>query len=103
MGDVGADERPIPATLESTVAEEAEIAHRSRLAWRKEQLRVWDLLQLVTPWLLLTISTAIYFSQVLPASGERFWPEGASVLGLVAVSALWVLFGQTLPLRRRAL
>ncbi|WP_210769261.1 sensor histidine kinase [Occultella kanbiaonis] len=73
------------------------------MAWKKEQLRVWDLLQLFTPWLLLTISTATYFSRVLPASGERFWPGGASALGLVAASGLWVLFGQTLPIRRRTL
>ncbi|GGA76223.1 histidine kinase [Pseudoclavibacter endophyticus] len=88
---------------ELAIAEEAEIANRSRLAWKKEQLRVWDLLQLLTPWLLLTTSTAIYFSWVLPTSGDRFWPQGASVLGLVAVSVLWVLFGHTLPLRRRTL
>ncbi|WP_435737727.1 sensor histidine kinase [Cellulosimicrobium sp. PMB13] len=102
-GDPGAGERPSSATLASVVTREAEAANRSRLAWRQEQLRVWDLLQLVTPWLLLTISTAIYFSRVLPASGDGFWPEGAVVLGLVAATALWVLFGQTLPLRRRAL
>ncbi|MFD4834852.1 sensor histidine kinase [Streptomyces uncialis] len=101
--DAGAAERPSSGTHESAVAEEAQSANRSRLAWKKEQLRVWDLLQLVTPWLLLTISTAVYFSWVLPASGERFRPGGASVLGLVAVSVLWVLFGHTLPLRRRAL
>ncbi|MFC9970662.1 sensor histidine kinase [Spirillospora sp. NPDC127200] len=101
--DAGAGERPSSGTHESAVAEEAEIARRSRLAWKKEQLRIWDLLQLLTPWSLLTISTAIYFSWVLPASGERFWPEGASVLGLVAVSVPWVLFGHTLPIRRRTL
>jgi signal transduction histidine kinase len=103
MRDAGAAERPSPGTLDPAITEEAETANRSRLAWRQEQLRVWDYLQLVTPWLLLTISTVIYFSQVLPTSGESFWPEGASVLGLVVVSALWVLFGQTLPLRRRTL
>ncbi|MGW4029720.1 ATP-binding protein [Streptomyces sp. NPDC004838] len=101
--DSGAGERPSFGTRESAIAEEAEIANRSRLAWKEEQLRVWDLLQLITPWLLLTISTAIYFSWVLPASGERFRPEGASVLGLVAVSVLWVLFGHTLPIKRRTL
>lgn len=101
--DAGAGERPSSSTHESAIAEEVEIANRSRLAWKEEHLRVWDLLQLVTPWLLLTISTTIYFSWVLPASGKRFWPEGASVLGLVAVSALWVLFGHTLPIRRRTL
>ncbi|QMW66496.1 sensor histidine kinase [Mumia sp. ZJ1417] len=103
MRDAGAGERPSSGTRASALAQEAEIANRSRLAWKAEQLRVWDLLQLITPWLLLTISTTIYFSWVLPASGEGFWPEGASVLGLVAVSVLWVLFGHTLPLRRRAL
>ncbi|WP_251152916.1 sensor histidine kinase [Cellulosimicrobium sp. Marseille-Q4280] len=103
MRDAGADERPGSGTLEPALVHEAETAHRSRLAWRQEQLRVWDLLQLVTPWLLLTVSTAIYFARVLPASGAPFWPEGATVAGLVAVSATWVLFGQTLPLRRRAL
>ncbi|MFJ7417551.1 sensor histidine kinase [Streptomyces uncialis] len=101
--DAGAAERPSSGAHESAVAEEAQSANRSRLAWKKEQLRVWDLLQLITPWLLLTISTAVYFSWVLPASGERFRPEGASVLGLVAVSVLWVLFGHTLPLRKKAL
>lgn len=101
--DAGAGERPSSSTHASAVAEEAEIAHRSRLAWKEEQLRVWDLLQLFAPWLLLTISTTVYVSWVLPASGERFWPEGTSVLGLVAVSVLWVLFGHTLPIRRRTL
>ncbi|MFE0425149.1 sensor histidine kinase [Streptomyces sp. NPDC058953] len=90
-------------TRESAVAEAAESAHRSRLAWKEEQLRVWDFLQLITPWLLLAISTAVYFSWVLPAYGDRFRPEGAAVLGLVAVSVLWVLFGHTLPIRRRTL
>ncbi|MDT0270688.1 sensor histidine kinase [Streptomyces sp. DSM 44915] len=71
------------------------------MAWKEVGRRDWDLLQLVTPWLLLTVSTAIYFAWVLPRSGERFWPAGASVLGLVAVSVLWVLFGHTLPARRR--
>ncbi|WP_241387697.1 sensor histidine kinase [Rhodococcus sp. CH91] len=52
---------------------------------------------------MLTISTVIYFSWVLPASGEHFWPQGAPVLGLVAVSVLWVLFGHTLPIKRRTL
>lgn len=103
MPDAGGGARPSSGTRESAIAEEAEIANRSRLAWKAQQLRVWDLLQLVTPWLLLTISTAIYFSWVLPASGERFWPEGATVLGLVAVAVPWVLFGHTLPIRRRAL
>ncbi|CAM3122889.1 ATP-binding protein [Stackebrandtia soli] len=103
MRDAGAGERPGIGTRESAIAEEAEIANRSRLAWKEEQLRVWDLLQLITPWLLLTISTAIYFSRVLPASGERFWPEGVFVLGLVAVAVLWLLFGHTLPIKRRTL
>lgn len=101
--NAGAGERPGSGARESALAEETERANRSRLAWKEEQLRVWDLLQLITPWLLLTISTAIYFSWVLPASGARFWPEGASVLGLVAVSLLWVLYGHTLPLKRRTL
>jgi signal transduction histidine kinase len=99
----GAGERPSSRTHDSAIAAEAELVHRSRLAWKEEHLRVWDLLQLFTPWLLLTVSTAIYFLGVLPASGEPFWPEGASVLGLVAVSVLWVLFGHTLPIRRRTL
>ncbi|WP_205571235.1 sensor histidine kinase [Streptomyces sp. YIM 130001] len=73
------------------------------MAWKAEQLRVWDLLQLITPWLLGTISTAVYFGWVLPVSGAGFWPEGASVLGLVAVSVPWVLLGHTLPIRRRTL
>ncbi|GIJ23634.1 sensor histidine kinase [Micromonospora lutea] len=103
MRDAGAGERPSSSTHESAIAEQAEIANRSRLAWKAEQLRVWDLLQLFTPWLLLTISTTIYFSWVLPASGEPFWPEGARVLGLVAVSVLWMLFGHTLPIKRRTL
>ncbi|APU19076.1 sensor histidine kinase [Actinoalloteichus sp. GBA129-24] len=101
--DAGAVERPNSGTHDSAVSEGAEIANRSQLAWKEDQLRVWDLLQLFTPWLLLTISTAIYFAWVLPASGERFWPVGASVFGLVVASVLWVLFGHTLPLRRRML
>jgi signal transduction histidine kinase len=101
--DAGAGEGPGSGALGSAVTEEAEIANRSRLAWKQEQLRVWDLLQLFAPWLLLTIPTVIYFARVLPASGERFWPQGATVLGLVVVSALWILFRQTLPLRRRTL
>lgn len=103
MRDVGTDARQISGSRGAAVAEEAEDASRSRLAWKEDQLRVWDLLQLFTPWLLLAISTTIYFSWVLPASGERFWPEGASVLGLVSVAVLWVLGGHTLPLRRRSL
>nr|WP_286185674.1 sensor histidine kinase [Sphaerisporangium cinnabarinum] len=83
--------------------DEAGAAHRPRLAWREEQLRVWDLLQLFAPWLLLIVSTVAYLVQALPPSGTSFWPEGASALGLIAATALWVLFGQTLPLRRRAL
>ncbi|NED96351.1 sensor histidine kinase [Phytoactinopolyspora alkaliphila] len=102
MWHAGAGERPSSGMREAAITEEAEAANRSRLAWKVEQLRAWDLLQLFTPWLLLTISTVIYFS-VLPASGESFWPEGASVLGLVAVSVLWVLFGHTLPIKRRTL
>ena len=103
MWDAGAGERPGSGTHGSATAEAAESANRSRLARREEQSRVWDLLQLFTPWLLLTVSAAIYFSWVLPSSGAGFWPEGASVLGLVAVSVLWVLFGHTLPLKRRML
>ncbi|MCX5415762.1 ATP-binding protein [Streptomyces sp. NBC_00059] len=103
MRDVGAGAHPSSDTCESAHAEDSEIANRSRLAWKKEQLRVWDLLQLITPWLLLAISTTIHFSWVLPASGERFWPEGVSALGLVAVSVLWVLAGHTLPIKRRTL
>jgi signal transduction histidine kinase len=102
MRDAGVG-RPDVGAPGSVAVEHAEIVRRSRLAWRAEQLRVWDLLQLVTPWLLLTISTAIYLSQELTTPGEPFWPEGASVLGLVVASALWVLCGQTLPLRRRTL
>jgi signal transduction histidine kinase len=105
MRDARARERPGTGTLDSAVAVSTatEAVNRSRLAWREEQLRVWDLLQLFTPWLLLTISTVIYFSRARPASGQPFVPEGASVLGLVTLSALWVLLGQTLPLRRRTL
>lgn len=103
MWDAGAGERPGSGTHGSATAEAAESANRSRLARREEQSRVWDLLQLFTPWLLLTVSAAIYFSWVLPSSGAGFWPEGASVLGLVAVSVLWVLFGHTLPLRKKTL
>ncbi|MFC9268699.1 sensor histidine kinase [Streptomyces zhihengii] len=101
--DAGDGERQGRGTGESAIAAEVEIAHHSRLAWKAEQLRVWDLLQLVTPWLLLTVSTAVYFSRVLPVSGDRFRAEGVPVLGLVAVCVLWVLFGHTLPLRRRTL
>ncbi|MGL3150523.1 sensor histidine kinase [Microbacterium sp. A82] len=103
MRDPWAGERPISGTHESAIAEEAENANRSRLAWKKDQLRVWDLLQLFTPWLLLTISSVLYFFWGLPVSGEGFWPEGASVLGLVAVSVLWILVGHTLPIKRRTL
>lgn len=101
--DARAGERPSLGTRGSAVVEEAETAHRSRLAWKEEQLRVWDLLQLTTPWLLLAISTAIHFSWVLPHSGARLWPEAAPVLGLVVVSVLWVALGHTLPLTRRTL
>ncbi|MCP2331674.1 sensor histidine kinase [Actinoalloteichus caeruleus] len=101
--DAGTGERLNFAAHESAISQEAAIANRSRLAWKAEQLRVWDLLQLVSPWLLLAISTAIHFSWVLPTSGEPFWPDGPAVLGLVAISVLWVLFGHTLPIRRRTL
>ncbi|MFJ2072343.1 hypothetical protein ACIOHF_25245 [Streptomyces albidoflavus] len=101
--DAGGGGRPSLGTGRPSVAEEAERAHRSRLAWKAEQLRVWDLLQLITPWLLLACSTAVYFSWALPASGAGFRPQGAAVLALVAVAVPWVLFGHTLPLRRRRL
>ncbi|WLS44740.1 sensor histidine kinase [Micromonospora profundi] len=103
MRDAEVDERPGSRVYESAIGEGPEVANRSWLAWKEEQLRVWDLLQLITPWPLLAISAAIYFLWVLPASGERFWAEGAAVLGLVAVSALWVLIGHTLPMKSRTL
>ncbi|WP_256837704.1 sensor histidine kinase [Ornithinimicrobium faecis] len=103
MRDAGAGERLSSRAHDVAIADEAETAQRSRLAWQEEQLRVWDLLHLFTPWLLLVISAAGYFVWQLPASGEGFWPEGAPVLGLVAVSALWVLLAHTLPIRRRTL
>ncbi len=103
MRDTRAGEHPSSGTRESAVMQDAESAYRPGLAWKEDQLRIWDLLQLVAPWLLLTTSTVVYFAWVLPTSGEGFWPEGASVLGLVAVSVLWVLLGHTLPLRRRSL
>lgn len=103
MRDLGAGERQDPRPLVSAVAEEAASASRSRLAWRAEQLRVWDLLQLVTPWLLLTVSTVIYLSREIAASGAPAWPDVTAVLGLVVASALWVLLGQTLPFKRRTL
>lgn len=103
MRDARDGDSPDSRTPGSDIAEEAQAVNRSRLAWKAEQLRVWDLLQLVTPWVLLTISTAIYFSWELPNSGDAFWPTGVSVLALVAVAALWMLFGQTLPLRRGTL
>lgn len=99
MGDAGSGARLSSRTHESAITDEAEVANRSRLAWKEEQLRVWDLLQMIAPWLLLTISTAAYFFWALPASGERFWPEGASALGLVVVSVLWVLICATRTLR----
>lgn len=103
MRESEADERSSFETPESAIATDVANTNRSRLAWKAEQLRVWDYLQLITPWLLLAISTTVYFAWVLPATGDGFWPEGASVLGLVVVSALWLLFGLTLPLRRRTL
>ncbi|WP_220700452.1 sensor histidine kinase [Mycetocola zhadangensis] len=103
MRDTRAGEHPSFGTHEFAIEEPANNSTHSRLAWKAEQLRVWDRLQLVAPWLLLTTSATIYFAWVLPSSGQGFWPEGASVLGLVAVSVLWVLFGHTLPLRRRSL
>lgn len=103
MRDLAARPELSPGTLVPDATDEAGAAHRPRLAWREEQLRVWDLLQLFAPWLLLTVSTVAYLVQALPPSGTSFWPEGASALGLIAATALWVLFGQTLPLRRRAL
>ncbi|PTU57559.1 two-component sensor histidine kinase [Sphaerisporangium cinnabarinum] len=103
MRDLAARPELSPGTLVPDTTDEAGAAHRPRLAWREEQLRVWDLLQLFAPWLLLIVSTVAYLVQALPPSGTSFWPEGASALGLIAATALWVLFGQTLPLRRRAL
>lgn len=99
MRDSGAGAQASPRTPSSALADEAHTARRARLAWQEEQLRVWDLLQLFTPWLLLTISTVGYFLWVLPGSADRFWPVGASVLGLVAVSVTWVLFGHTVPVK----
>lgn len=103
MRDLAAGPDLSPGMLLPRATDETGAAHRSRLAWREEQLRVWDLLQLFAPWLLLTVSTVAYLVQALPPSEADFWPEGASTLGLIAATALWVLFGQTLPLRRRAL
>jgi signal transduction histidine kinase len=89
---------------ESTnTAEASEHSNHARLARKEHELRIWDLLQLGAPWLLLAISTTIYFSWALPASGEPYWPDGASVLGLVAVTVTWVLFGHTLPIKKRTL
>ena len=85
------------------VAADGERTNRARLARKEQDLRIWDYLQLGTPWVLLALSTTIYFSWALPASGEGYWPDGASVLGLVAVTATWVLFGHTLPIRRKTL
>lgn len=108
MRDVVAGESPAPGTsragdsatdFDSGPGSDA----RSRLAWTDDTLRFWDVLQLLTPWLLLAISTAIYFGWALPSSGEGFWPEGATVLALVVVSTLWVLVGHTLPLARRTI
>ncbi|MDO5633832.1 MAG: sensor histidine kinase [Micrococcus sp.] len=63
-------------------------------------MRSWDLLQLCTPWLLLAVSAGVYFAWAFPASGGEFWPEGASVLGLLAATAAWILSGSTMPVAR---
>src|SRR5690606_30050687 len=102
MRDPAIDDRPKNLGVHA-VAAAAEPTSRARLARREHGLRIWDLLQLGTPWLLLALSTTLYFAWVLPASGEDYWPDGASVLGLVAVTATWVLFGHTLPIWRRTL
>ncbi len=60
----------------------------------------WDLLQLATPWVLLAVSSGVYFAWARPASGEPFWPDGASVSGLLAATAAWILAGSTLPVAR---
>ncbi|NUL45099.1 sensor histidine kinase [Cellulosimicrobium funkei] len=101
--DAEAGDQPELSEDHARVAHEAQEAHRDRLAWRAEQLRVWDVLQLAVPWVLLTISTAAYFAWALPAAADPFWPDGAVVLGLVTISVFWILLGHTLPLRRRAL
>lgn len=103
MRDALADSHPTSGSRASTIEDDVEGVRRSGLAWRAQQLRVWDLMHLVTPWLLLAVSTAIYFSLRLRASAASFWPEGASVLTLVAVCAVWTLFGHTVPLRRGTL
>ncbi|MCK6068492.1 sensor histidine kinase [Microbacterium sp. dk485] len=69
---------------------------------KTEQLRSWDLLQLCTPWLLLATSTAVYFAWALPSTGAEFWPEGATVLGLLAASAAWIAAGSSAPIARHA-
>ena len=88
---------------EPDIAKDMGRANRARLARKEHDLRIWDLLQLSIPWLLLTLSTTIYFLWALPTSGAGYWPDGTAVLGLVAVMATWVLFGHTLPIKRRTL
>ncbi|WP_051297945.1 sensor histidine kinase [Brevibacterium album] len=66
-------------------------------------MRIWDVLQLVTPWLLLAISTGLYLAGVSAHDEGHFGPQAGIVLGLVAASGIWVLFGHTLPVRRGSL
>lgn len=64
--------------------------------WRG-RLRPWDRVQLFAPWLLLAFSALIYFFWAAESAGHVWWPERVAVLGLILASALWVLFGHTIP------
>ena len=92
-----------PSRSVSMIAAEVGPTSSARLARKERGLRIWDLLQLGTPWLLLALSTTVYFVWAQQASGEGYWPDGASVLGLAAVTVIWVLFGHTLPIWRGTL
>lgn len=103
MGDAWDRERPATGQPDRAAAPDGPAATGSRLAWKQDQLRGWDLLHLSSPWLLLAISATIYFAWALPRSGADFRTDGAAVLSLVVVAALWVLVGHTVPVRRRTL
>ncbi|MDO5662240.1 MAG: sensor histidine kinase [Brachybacterium sp.] len=103
MPEAGTAEHPCPGPFGRDTSEAVHRANRSRLARQEEDRRVWDLLQWIAPWLLLAVSTAGYVVSALRASDGGFWADGAFVLTWVAIAAVWVFFGHTLPLRRKTM
>lgn len=75
-------------------------SRNSWAAWKATQLRLWDLMQLATSWLLLAVAT---ISWAVSSEGDRTPAEVASVWALVLMAAAWVFAGHSWPPGRREL